>query len=182
MKNSYLALIIVLLLFSLAGCGGNNNGTLPTPTNELTQKQVSYLEDLSLTVDSYEEEPYYSFVLTKDDLLEEYIWKRIFQNLEIFDGVDSSDYIGKTIDCYMFVVEGHSSAQWGNTNQSTVTILNFNNKIIGGFAIPRTKGKGHEHDGPGAYPLNGELEDFEEMAGMSFSEFDEYWTEKYSVD
>ncbi|EEG78597.1 hypothetical protein [Dethiobacter alkaliphilus] len=176
-----LFMIAIIMLFSLAGCGGNNDFTLPTPTNELTQEQFSYLEDLGLTVKSYEEEPSYTFELAREWLIDDVAWGRVFKYLEVFDGVDAAEYIDKTLDSYRFVVEGHSSAQWGDTGQSLAIILTSDKKIVGGYAIPKMKSEANQEelDG-GPYPLNGEIEDFEEKAGMSFSEFDQYWAERYT--
>lgn len=169
---------IILLLLSLAGCGQSND-TAPVVTNELTIEQIKYLESLGLTVVSFEEEPSYTFELTREWVIDDIAWGRVFKYLEVFDNVDANKYIGETLDSYKFVVEGHSSAQWGDTNQSFVFILVADNKIVGGFTAPRSRQE--ELDG-GPYPLDGETGDFEEKAGMTFDEFDEYWERKFYVE
>lgn len=170
MKIKFIIVIMVFLI--LTGCGQINESS-----SDFIEKQVSYLEEFNLTVLMYDAVPAFSYELTKEGLLDEMVWGQIWMQLEVFKNVDANDYIGKIIEGYEFVVEGHPYEEKHNSEKSNVWLLTSGKQIIGGYALPIIDG---DVLTGGVYPLGGDLEKFEEVAGMTYLEFEEYWITKYS--
>lgn len=91
---------------------------------------------------------------------------------------DPDSFFGKEIVTYRFLVKDHPLEQLYSPDDCdiSVTVMLVDRKVIGGASYPRSKIKNVVMVG-GEYSIEGKT--MKEIKGMEYSEWLDYWNQKY---
>lgn len=160
-------LLLSLVLLAIVGC---RNHSAEGKTDE--QIAADYIQTLGYTIVSHEGE-----------VLKYTLEQTMLENLDYMQlwGVQKEDpdsYFGKEIVTYRFLVKDHPLEQLYSPDNYDIslTVMLVDSKVIGGASGPRSKIKNLIMVG-GEYSIEGKT--MKEIKGMEYSEWLDYWSQKY---
>ncbi|MEK5254377.1 hypothetical protein NST74_13015 [Paenibacillus sp. FSL F4-0125] len=170
MKRKILAfLLLSLVLLTMIGCSNNENSS-----EGKTDEQIAavYIQTLGYTIVVHEGEAV-KYTL-EQKMLEDLDYMRLWA----VQKEEPDAYIGKEIVTYRFTVKDHPLEQQFSPVDYTISaiVMLVDRKVIGGTSAPKSKIKNLVMVG-GEYSLEGKT--LYEIKGMSYSEWLDYWKEKY---